>query len=61
MKTWVRRTLVGVLSLLVLLAIGVGGAVWNGERKRSRVVQLPALKTPALVDDASARERGAYL
>lgn len=61
MKTWLRRTLVGVLSLLVLLTIGVGGAVWNGERKRARVVALPALKTPALVDDAAARERGAYL
>jgi mono/diheme cytochrome c family protein len=61
MKTALRRTLVGVLSVGVLLAIGVGAAVWNGERKRARVVELPALKTPALVDDAAARERGAYL
>ena len=61
MKPWLRRTLIGVLSLVVLLAVVVGGAVWNGERKRARVVALPALKPPALVDDATARERGAYL
>jgi mono/diheme cytochrome c family protein len=61
MKTWMRRMLIGVLSLLVLLALGVGGLVWNGERKRARTVELPALKAPALADDAAARERGAYL
>ena len=61
MKVWLRRTLIGVLSLVVLLALVVAGLVWNGERKRQRVVALPALKTPALADDAAARERGAYL
>jgi mono/diheme cytochrome c family protein len=61
MKVWLRRTLIGVLSLAVLLALVVGGLVWNGERKRARVVALPALKSPAFVDDAAARERGAYL
>ena len=61
MKVWLRRTLTGVLSLVVLLALVVAGLVWNGERKRQRVVALPALKTPALIDDAAARERGAYL
>jgi mono/diheme cytochrome c family protein len=61
MKVWLRRTLIGVLSVGVLLALVVAGLVWNGERKRQRVVALPALKTPALVDDAAARERGAYL
>ena len=61
MKTWLRRTLIGVLSLVVLLALVVAGLVWNGERKRDRLVALPALKTPALVDAAAARERGAYL
>ena len=61
MKVWLRRTLIGVLSLVVLLVLVVAGLVWNGERKRQRVVALPALKTPALIDDAAARERGAYL
>jgi cytochrome c553 len=61
MKTILRRTLIGVLSLLVLLAVAVAALVWNGERKRERRVELPPLKTPALVDDAAARERGAYL
>jgi mono/diheme cytochrome c family protein len=60
-KTLLRRTVIVVLSLLVLLAIGVAGLVWNGERKRERRVELPPLKSPALVDDAAARERGAYL
>ena len=61
MKTWLRRALVGVLSLMVLLAVAVAALVWNGERKRERRVELPALKAPALVDDTAARERGAYL
>jgi cytochrome c553 len=61
MKTILRRTLIGVLSLLVLAAIAVASLVWVGERKRDRRVELPSLKTPALVDDAAARERGAYL
>jgi mono/diheme cytochrome c family protein len=61
MKTWMRRTLIGALSLLVLLALVVAGLVWNGERKRARVVSLPALSAPAFSADAAARERGAYL
>ena len=61
MKTWLRRTLIGVLSLLVLLALAIAALVWVGERKRERRVELPPLKAPALVDDAAARERGAYL
>ena len=61
MKIWLRRTLIGVLLLAVLLALVVAGLVWNGERKRARVVALPALSSPAFTDDAAARERGAYL
>lgn len=61
MKSWIRRTLVAVLSLLVLLAITVAALVWNGERKRARVVQMPPLSSPVFTDDAAARERGAYL
>lgn len=61
MGIWIRRTLIGVLSLLVLLAVAVAALLWNGERKRERVVQLPALHSPPFVDDAAARERGAYL
>ena len=61
MKTLLRRTLIGVLSLLVLAAIAVATLVWVGDRKRERRVELPPLKTPALVDDAATRERGQYL
>src|SRR5262245_52752190 len=61
MKTWLRRLAIGALSVGVLLAIAVAALVWNGERKRARVVELPALNSPALVDTAAARERGAYL
>jgi mono/diheme cytochrome c family protein len=61
MKSWLRTTLMVVLGLLVLAAIALASLVWMGERKRERRVELPPLKTPALVDDAAARERGAYL
>ena len=61
MKTWIRRGLIAVASLLVLAALAVAGLVWNGERKRERIVQLPVLQSPAFTDDAAARERGAYL
>jgi mono/diheme cytochrome c family protein len=58
---WLRRVLIFVLSVLVLLAIAVAALVWNGERKRMRTVQLPALSSPAFADSAAARERGQYL
>ena len=61
MKTWMRRVLLGALSVLVLLAVAVAALVWTGERKRTRVVELPALNSPAFVDTAEARERGRYL
>jgi len=61
MKMWLRRMLIGALSVLVLLAVAVAALVWNGERKRARTVELPALSSPALVDSAAARERGQYL
>lgn len=58
---WIRRALAVLVSLLVLAAVAVAGLVWNGERKRERVVQLPTLQSPAFVDSAAALERGAYL
>ena len=61
MTMWIRRTLIGVLVLGVLLALAVAALVWNGERKRERSVQLPALDSPPFIDDATARARGAYL
>jgi mono/diheme cytochrome c family protein/cytochrome c5 len=60
-KSWLRTALMVVVGLLVLAAIALATLVWMGERKRERRVDLPPLKTPALVDDAAARERGAYL
>jgi mono/diheme cytochrome c family protein len=60
-KSWLRTTLMVVVGLLVLTAIALATLVWMGERKRERRVELPPLKTPALVDDAAARDRGAYL
>ena len=61
MKMWLQRMLIGALSVLVLLAVAVAALVWNGERKRARTVELPALSSPALADSAAARERGQYL
>ena len=43
MMIWIRRALIALVSLLVLAAVVVAAPVWNGERKRERVVQLPAL------------------
>ena len=61
MTTWLRRTLIVLVSLPVLAAIAATGLVWNGERKRERIVQLPPLNSPAFTEDAAARARGAYL
>jgi mono/diheme cytochrome c family protein len=61
MGIWIRRTLIAVVSLLVLAVLAVAALVWMGDRKRERTVELPALRSPAFVDDAAARERGAYL
>lgn len=61
MKTWMRRVLIGALSVVVLLAAAVAALVWTGERKRARIVELPALASPPFVDTAEARERGRYL
>lgn len=61
MMIWIRRALIVLVSLLVLAAIAVAGLVWNGERMRARIVQLPALQSPAFTDDTTARQRGAYL
>ena len=60
MMIWIRRALIALVSLLALAAVVVAALVWNGERKRERVVQLPALLSPAFTRGA-ARERGAYL
>jgi cytochrome c553 len=56
-----RTALIVVVGLVVLAAFALATLLWVGERKRERRVELPPLKAPALVDDAAARERGAYL
>src|SRR5262245_15791270 len=61
MMIWIRRALFALVALLVLAAMTVAGLVWNGERKRERIVQLPALQSPPFAEGAAALERGAYL
>jgi mono/diheme cytochrome c family protein len=60
-KTWLRATLVVVAILILLLVVTLATLVWVGERKRERRVELPPLAALTITDDASARERGAYL
>ncbi|HEY6513060.1 MAG TPA: c-type cytochrome [Burkholderiaceae bacterium] len=61
MMVWIRRVLIALVSLLVLVAVAVAALVWNGERKRERLVKLPPLQSPPLADSGAALGRGAYL
>jgi hypothetical protein len=60
MKNWVRRIAIGLTVLLVTGAlVAITGKVL-GERKRSRVINVPVTAVPGATDTASL-ERGRYL
>jgi mono/diheme cytochrome c family protein len=60
MKTWIRRTVVGVLGVVAVAAIAVAVAAQVGERKRERHIDV-AVVPVAYVADAASVDRGGYL
>ena len=60
MKTWIRRTLIGVAALVVVVVVAVAALVALGDRKLERRIDIAAAGVP-LVADAASVERGGYL
>jgi mono/diheme cytochrome c family protein len=60
MKTWIRRTLVGVAALVVVAIGAVFTLATLGERKLQRRVDVAVAAVP-LANDAASVERGGYL
>ncbi len=60
MKTWIKRTLIGVGSLVAIVGVAVVVAAVLGERKLHRHIKV-AVSTVPLPTDAASIERGAYL
>jgi mono/diheme cytochrome c family protein len=60
MKTWIRRTLIGVASTVVVAAAAVFALAAFGDRKLERHVEIAAVEVPFATDAASV-ERGGYL
>ena len=60
MKTWIRRTLIGVAALVVVAAGAVFALAALGDRKLERRVDVAAAAVP-FVGDAASIERGGYL
>jgi mono/diheme cytochrome c family protein len=60
MKTWIRRTLIGVAALVVVAICAVFTLATLGERKLQRRVDV-AVAAVALANDAASVERGGYL
>ena len=60
MKTWIKRTLVGVAALVVAAVVAVFGLAMLGDRKLERQVDVAVVAVP-LVADAASVERGSYL
>src|SRR5664279_1990256 len=60
MKTWIRRSLIGVASLVGIAAVAVLVAAHMGDRKRERHIEL-AVAPIAYRSDAQSVERGGYL
>jgi mono/diheme cytochrome c family protein len=60
MKTWIRRTLIGVAALVVVAAGAVFGLAALGDRKLERRVDVAVAAVP-FVSDAASVERGGYL
>lgn len=63
MTPWWRNGLIAVLLLGGALVAGGAAAVWRGDAKRERRVELPPRERPplALRDDAATLARGRYL
>ena len=60
MKTWIKRTLIGVATLVVVAVVAVFGLATLGDRKLERQVDVAVVAVP-LVGDAASVERGSYL
>jgi len=60
MKTWIKRTLIGVASLVVVAAGAVFTLARLGDRKLERRVDVTVAAVP-FASDAAAIERGNYL
>ena len=60
MKTWIKRTLIGVAALVVVAVVAVFGLATLGDRKLERQVDVAVVAVP-LVGDAASVERGGYL
>jgi mono/diheme cytochrome c family protein len=59
MKIWIKRTLIGVASLVAVVGIAVFVAAALGERKLHRRIDIAVGAVP-LPTDAASIERGAY-
>ena len=60
MKTWIRRTLIGVASTVVVAAAAVFALATLGDRKLERRIEIAAAEVP-FATDATSVERGGYL
>jgi mono/diheme cytochrome c family protein len=60
MKVWLKRTLVGAASLVVVAAAAVFGLAALGDRKLARRIDVAVVAVP-LAADAASVERGNYL
>ena len=60
MKTWIRRTLIGVASTVVVAAAAVFALAALGDRKLERRIDVAVAAVP-FVTDAASVERGGYL
>src|SRR5689334_8788993 len=60
MRGLLRWVVIAVAGLVLLAGIAFGGAVWMGERKRERVVDVRVVPVPYATDAASLRQ-GKYL
>ena len=60
MKIWLKRTLVGVASFVVVAAAAVFGLSAMGDRKLARRIDVAVVAVPLAADGASV-ERGNYL
>jgi mono/diheme cytochrome c family protein len=60
MKTWIKRTLAGIVGIVVLGAAGLALGAYLGDRKAARHVEV-AVQGVAIPADAASVERGRYL